>query len=48
VYERLLGRGILVRAGATVGLPGYIRVTMAPAPLMRAATREIVAALDPA
>jgi len=48
VYERLLGKGILVRAGATVGLPGYIRVTMAPAPLMRAATREIVAALDPA
>ena len=47
VYEGLLGQGVLVRAGATVGLPGYIRVTMAPAPLMRAATREIVAALEP-
>jgi histidinol-phosphate aminotransferase len=48
VYERLLGKGILVRGGETVGLPGHLRVTMGPAPLMRAAAREIVAALEPA
>ena len=45
VYERLLAQGILVRGGESVGLPGYLRVTMGPAPLMRAAAREIVAAL---
>jgi histidinol-phosphate aminotransferase len=48
VYERLLGKGILVRGGETVGLPGYLRVTMGPAALMRAAAREIVAAVEPA
>jgi histidinol-phosphate/aromatic aminotransferase/cobyric acid decarboxylase-like protein len=48
VYERLLGKGILVRGGETVGLPGYLRVTMGPARLMRAAAREIVAAVEPA
>ena len=35
-------------SGETVGLPGHIRVTMAPAPLMAAAAREIIAAAGPA
>jgi histidinol-phosphate aminotransferase len=48
VCERLLRRGLLVRSGASVGLPGYVRFTVAPAPVMRAAARELVAALrDP-
>jgi histidinol-phosphate aminotransferase len=45
VCERLLRRGLLVRSGASVGLPGYVRFTVAPAPVMRAAARELVAAL---
>ncbi len=47
VCERLLSKGLLIRGGASVGLPGYARVTMAPAELMRTAAREIVAALRP-
>jgi histidinol-phosphate aminotransferase len=34
VCEALLARGVLVRPGTTVGLPGTARVTVAPAPLM--------------
>jgi histidinol-phosphate aminotransferase len=34
VCERLLARGVLVRPGNTVSLPGTARVTVAPAPLM--------------
>jgi histidinol-phosphate aminotransferase len=47
VYERLLGKGILVRSGDTVGLPGHLRVTIGPAVLMQAAAREIIATLGP-
>ncbi len=47
VCERLVRQGLLIRGGASVGLPGYARVTMAPAELMRTAAREIVAALRP-
>jgi histidinol-phosphate aminotransferase len=47
VCERLLCKGLLIRGGTSVGLPGYARVTMAPAELMRTAAREIVAALRP-
>ena len=34
VCEALLARGILVRPGTGLGLPGTARVTVAPAPLM--------------
>jgi histidinol-phosphate aminotransferase len=34
VCEALLARGVLVRPGQSVGLPGTARVTVAPAPLM--------------
>ena len=45
VCEHLLHKGLLVRSGASVGLPGYVRFTIAPAPIMREAARELVAAL---
>jgi len=45
VCEHLLRQGLLVRSGASVGLPGYVRLTIAPAPVMRDAARELVAAL---
>ena len=34
VCEALLARGVLVRPGTGLGLPGYARVTVAPEPLM--------------
>ena len=34
VCEALLARGVLVRPGSGLGLPGYARVTVAPEPLM--------------
>ena len=46
VCERLLRKGLLIRGGESVGLPGYARVTMAPAPLMQTTAREIVAAIE--
>lgn len=45
VCDRLLRRGLLVRSGESVGLPGYVRFTIAPAPVMREAAKELVAAL---
>ncbi|HEY2790566.1 MAG TPA: histidinol-phosphate transaminase [Gaiellales bacterium] len=45
VCDRLLRKGLLIRGGESVGLPGYARVTMAPADLMRTTAREILAAL---
>lgn len=48
VCEHLLRRGLLVRSGASVGLPGYVRFTVAPAPVMRRAATELVAALETA
>jgi histidinol-phosphate aminotransferase len=48
VCDRLLRKGLLIRGGESVGLPGYARVTMGPAELMRRTAREIVAALGPA
>jgi histidinol-phosphate aminotransferase len=45
VCDRLLRRGLLVRSGESVGLPGYVRFTVAPEPVMREAARELVAAL---
>jgi histidinol-phosphate aminotransferase len=46
VCERLLRRGLLVRGGESVGLPGYVRFTIGPVPVMRRAAKELVAALD--
>jgi histidinol-phosphate aminotransferase len=34
VCDALLARGVLVRPGAGLGMPGYARVTVAPEPLM--------------
>ena len=44
--DRLLRKGLLIRGGESVGLPGYARVTMGPAELMRTTAREILAALQ--
>jgi histidinol-phosphate aminotransferase len=46
VCDRLLRKGLLIRGGESVGLPGYARVTMGPAELMRTTAREILAALQ--
>jgi histidinol-phosphate aminotransferase len=46
VCDRLLRKGLLVRGGESVGLPGYARVTMGPPELMRTTAREILAALQ--
>jgi histidinol-phosphate aminotransferase len=48
VCERLLRKGLLVRSGHTLGLPGYARVTMGPVALMRRTAAELAAALEPA
>jgi histidinol-phosphate aminotransferase len=45
VCDALMRQGILIRAGSTLGLPGYVRVTMAPEELVRTVARAIVAAL---
>jgi histidinol-phosphate aminotransferase len=45
VCDRLLRHGLLVRSGESVGLPGYVRFTIAPVPVMREAARELLAAL---
>ncbi len=37
--------GVLVRAGSEIGLPGHLRVTVGPAPLMELASRELRRAL---
>jgi histidinol-phosphate aminotransferase len=46
VCDHLLRKGFLVRSGRSVGLPGYVRLTVAPEPVMRATARELVAALQ--
>jgi histidinol-phosphate aminotransferase len=33
--EELARRGLLIRPGSDVGFPGYVRITVGPAPLMR-------------
>ena len=44
--EALKHRGILVRGGTEFGLPGLVRVTVAPAPVMRRAAAEIAAVVS--
>jgi histidinol-phosphate aminotransferase len=42
--DRLARRGFLVRAGSEFGLPGYVRITTGPLPLMERVGGEVVAA----
>jgi histidinol-phosphate aminotransferase len=42
--EALLRRGLLIRAGSEFGLPGTVRITVAPAPVMERVAAELVAA----
>ena len=44
VTDRVARRGILLRAGTEFGLPGHVRITVAPAPLMEGAAGELLAA----
>jgi histidinol-phosphate aminotransferase len=39
--EALAARGILIRPGSDVGLPGYVRITVGPAPVMERALQEL-------
>ncbi len=39
--EGLAARGILIRPGTDFGLPGYVRITVGPAPLMNRVTAEV-------
>jgi histidinol-phosphate aminotransferase len=44
VTDYIARRGILVRAGTEFGLPGHVRITVAPAPLMERVADELVVA----
>jgi histidinol-phosphate aminotransferase len=44
--EALLRRGLLVRPGQDFGMPGYIRVTIGPLPLMERLAEAIAEALE--
>jgi histidinol-phosphate aminotransferase len=46
VCEALKHRGILVRGGSEFGLPGIVRVTVAPEAVMRRASAEIAAVVS--
>ena len=37
----LAARGLLIRPGSDFGMPGYVRITVGPAPLMRRVTGEL-------
>jgi len=45
VCDALLAEGVLIRGGHEFGLPGFARVTVAPAPVMRRTAALIAAAL---
>jgi histidinol-phosphate aminotransferase len=44
VTDVVARRGMLLRAGTEFGLPGHVRITVAPAPLMERAADELLAA----
>jgi histidinol-phosphate aminotransferase len=44
--QRLLRRGVLVRTGADMGLPGWARITVGPEPVMDRAAAALLAARD--
>jgi histidinol-phosphate aminotransferase len=39
--NRLAERGLLIRPGSDYGLPGYVRITVGPEPLMRRVSAEV-------
>jgi histidinol-phosphate aminotransferase len=39
--DRLARHGLLIRPGSDLGLPGYVRITVGPVPLMRRVTAEL-------
>jgi histidinol-phosphate/aromatic aminotransferase/cobyric acid decarboxylase-like protein len=41
--EGLLRRGLLVRPGSEFGLPGRVRITVGPEPVMERVARELSA-----
>ena len=43
VCAELIRRGLLIRPGTEFGLPGFARVTLAPAPVMRRTAAAIAA-----
>jgi histidinol-phosphate/aromatic aminotransferase/cobyric acid decarboxylase-like protein len=44
VTDQVARAGLLVRPGTEFGLPGYARITVAPAPLMERVADELLAA----
>lgn len=44
VTDHVARRGLLIRPGTEFGLPGHVRITVAPAPLMERAAKELLAA----
>ena len=44
VTDRAVRRGILLRPGTDFGLPGHVRITVAPAPLMERVAEELLEA----
>jgi histidinol-phosphate aminotransferase len=41
LVDELARRGLLIRAGSELGLPGYVRVTVGPAPVMARVAEEL-------
>ena len=41
--ERLVQRGVLIRPGSEMGLPGYARITIGPEAMMERAADELLA-----
>lgn len=41
VGDRMAERGLLIRPGSDYGLPGYVRITVGPLPLMERLSREL-------
>ena len=46
VAKALLRRGLLVRPGQDFGMPGYLRITIGPLPLMERLAEELARARD--
>ena len=46
VAKALLRRGLLVRPGQDFGMPGYLRITIGPLPLMERLAAELTRARD--
>ena len=45
VSRALLEKGVLIRPGSEFGMPGWVRITVAPEPVMRRVVRLLAAAL---